>query len=77
MIICLWISVWSKSSAIWSREGQRVLVRNWELKGDVRTVVFSAANPVVGNTVYVYYGAADRFIGLATCALDELLAWVK
>jgi len=43
----------------------------------VRTVVFSAANPVVGNTVYVYYGAADRFIGLATCALDELLAWVK
>jgi len=49
----------------------------WELKGDVRTVVFSAANPVVDNTVYVYYGAADRVIGLATCALDELLEWVK
>jgi len=49
----------------------------WELKGDVRTAVFSAANPVVENTVYVYYGAADRVIGLATCALDELLEWVK
>lgn len=49
----------------------------WELKGDVRTVVFSAANPVLDNTVYVYYGAADRVIGLATCRLDELLAWVR
>lgn len=49
----------------------------WELKGDVRTAVFSAANPVVDNLVYVYYGAADRVIGLATCALDELLMWVR
>lgn len=46
----------------------------WELKGDVPTVVFSAANPVVDGTVYVYYGGADRLIGLATCALDELVA---
>lgn len=46
----------------------------WELKGDVPTVVFSAANPVVDGAVYVYYGGADRLIGLATCALDELVA---
>jgi predicted GH43/DUF377 family glycosyl hydrolase len=49
----------------------------WECKGDVRTVVFSAANPVVGDTVYVYYGAADRVIGLATCALAELLDFAR
>lgn len=49
----------------------------WELKGDVPNVVFSAANPVVDGTVYVYYGGADRVIGLATCSLEELLDWVR
>ncbi len=48
----------------------------WEIKGDTRNVVFSAANPVVNGTVYVYYGGADRVIGLATAPLDELLDWV-
>jgi len=28
------------------------------------------------GTVYAYYGGADRVIGLATCALDELLEFV-
>ncbi len=45
----------------------------WELEGDVPNVVFSTANPVVDGTVYVYYGGADRVIGLATCSLIELM----
>ncbi len=45
----------------------------WEIRGDVPHVVFSAANPVVDGTVYVYYGAADHVIGLATCSLDDLI----
>ncbi len=49
----------------------------WELQGDVPNAIFSAANPVVDGTVYVYYGGADRLIGLATCALDELLEFVR
>lgn len=49
----------------------------WEIKGDVPNVVFSAANPVVEGTVYVYYGAADRFIGLATADFDELLTFAR
>jgi predicted GH43/DUF377 family glycosyl hydrolase len=49
----------------------------WEIKGDVPHVVFSTANPVVDGTVYVYYGGADRVIGLATCHLDELLAFAR
>jgi predicted GH43/DUF377 family glycosyl hydrolase len=49
----------------------------WEFKGDVPHAIFSAANPVVDGTVYVYYGGADRVIGLATCALDELLAFAR
>jgi predicted GH43/DUF377 family glycosyl hydrolase len=49
----------------------------WELKGDVPNVVFSCANPVVNNQVYVYYGGADRVIGLATLPFDELINFAK
>ncbi|HVN55143.1 MAG TPA: glycosidase [Anaerolineaceae bacterium] len=48
----------------------------WEIKGDVASVVFSGANPVVDGQVYVYYGGGDRVIGLATCYLDDLLQWM-
>jgi predicted GH43/DUF377 family glycosyl hydrolase len=47
----------------------------WESKGDVPNVVFSTANPVVDGMVYVYYGGADRVIGLATCSLNDLLEY--
>lgn len=49
----------------------------WELRGDVPNVIFSCANPVVDGTVYVYYGGGDHVIGLATCSLSDLLAYVK
>ena len=48
----------------------------WEIRGDVPNVVFGCANPVVDGVVYLYYGAADRVIGLATAPLAELLEWV-
>lgn len=47
----------------------------WEMKGDVPQVVFGCANPVHEGTVYLYYGGADRVIGLATAGLKELLDW--
>jgi len=47
----------------------------WELRGDVPNVVFSCANVVVGDEVYIYYGGADHVIGLATCKLNDLLAY--
>ncbi len=49
----------------------------WEQRGDVPNVVFACANPVVEGTVYVYYGGADRVIGLATASLEELVAAVR
>lgn len=49
----------------------------WELRGDVPNVVFSCANPVHEGTVFVYYGAADHVIGLATVELAELLDFAK
>ncbi len=47
----------------------------WELRGDVPNVVFSCANPVVNDIVYVFYGAADHVIGLATCSLADLITY--
>ncbi len=49
----------------------------WELRGDVPNVVFSCGNPVVNGQVYVYYGAADHVIGLATCALVDLIEYAR
>lgn len=48
----------------------------WELRGDVPNVVFSNANVLVDETLYVYYGGGDHVIGLATCQLDDLLSFV-
>jgi predicted GH43/DUF377 family glycosyl hydrolase len=45
----------------------------WEISGQVPNVVFSCTNIRVGDQVYVYYGGADRVIGLATCDYAELV----
>ncbi len=47
----------------------------WEIRGDVPFVVFGTANPVVDGTIYLYYGGADRVVGLATASLEALLEW--
>lgn len=49
----------------------------WELRGDVPNVVFSCANPVVDGKVYIFYGGGDHVIGLATCALKDLLEYAR
>ncbi|MGD9147382.1 MAG: glycosidase [Anaerolineae bacterium] len=49
----------------------------WELHGHVPNVVFSSANPVMENKVYVYYGGADHVIGLATADLDSLTDYAR
>lgn len=49
----------------------------WELRGDVPNVVFSCANLVVGDTLYVYYGGADHVIGLATAQLSEIVDFAR
>ena len=47
----------------------------WELRGDVPNVVFGTANPVVNGVIYLYYGGADRVVGLARAHLEALLTW--
>jgi len=49
----------------------------WEIRGDVPNVVFSCSNVLVDDRLFVHYGGGDHVIGLATCALDELMAFAR
>ncbi|MEG2820988.1 MAG: glycosidase, partial [Muribaculaceae bacterium] len=40
-------------------------------------VVFPTGAVVKDDTLYVYYGASDQWVNLATCNLKELLEFVK
>jgi len=46
----------------------------WEIFGGVPNVVFSDAMIEVGQEYWMYYGAADNFIALATLSKDQLWA---
>lgn len=46
---------------------------DYEIDGYYRGCVFPCGKVVIGQTLFVYYGAADKHVGLATCSLTELL----
>ena len=46
----------------------------WETKGEVNNVVFPTGTALFGNTLFIYYGAADTQIACASVNLSELLA---
>jgi beta-1,2-mannobiose phosphorylase / 1,2-beta-oligomannan phosphorylase len=45
----------------------------YEIEGYYRGCVFPCGKVVIGRTLFVYYGAADKYVGVATCDLEELL----
>lgn len=45
----------------------------YEIDGYYRGCVFPCGKVVIGDTLFVYYGAADKHVGLATCELGALL----
>jgi predicted GH43/DUF377 family glycosyl hydrolase len=46
----------------------------WELKGAVNNVCFPTGTTVFDDTLYIYYGAADEQIAVASVNLSDLLA---
>ena len=46
----------------------------WELNGEVKNVVFPTGTVLFGNTLFIYYGAADTHIACASVSLSALLA---
>lgn len=49
----------------------------FETQGFYNGCVFPTGNVILDGKLYVYYGAADRCIGLATCDVDRLIAHLK
>ena len=45
----------------------------WEKKGDVSNVVFPTGTAIFGKKLYIYYGAADTRIAVASVDLSGLL----
>ncbi|MBA6313414.1 glycosidase [Cellulophaga baltica] len=50
---------------------------DYEIDGFYKGCVFPTGNMIIEDTLYVYYGAADRYVGLATCNINELLNELK
>lgn len=46
----------------------------WEINGEVNNVCFPTGAILEGDTLYIYYGAADERIAVASVQLSELLA---
>lgn len=50
---------------------------DYEIEGYYKGCVFPTGNVIVGDTLYVYYGGADKYVGVATCSVKELLKSFK
>jgi predicted GH43/DUF377 family glycosyl hydrolase len=51
----------------------------YERSGDVKDVVFPCGQTIGedGDTLYVYYGAADSSVALATASISSILEWLE
>jgi predicted GH43/DUF377 family glycosyl hydrolase len=47
---------------------------SWEIKGEVSNVVFPTGSALFGDTLYIYYGAADKRIACVSLSLSALVA---
>lgn len=49
---------------------------DYEIDGFYQGCVFPCGKVVIDGTLFVYYGAADKYVGVATCPLEELLDYL-
>ncbi|MBI2033824.1 MAG: pesticidal protein Cry7Aa [Candidatus Liptonbacteria bacterium] len=49
----------------------------WEKSGVVSNVVFPTGTALFGDTLYIYYGAADKRIGVASVDINDLIREIK
>ena len=45
----------------------------YETEGYYKGCVFPTGNVILDETLYVYYGGADKYVGVATCNVEELI----
>lgn len=51
--------------------------KDYEKKGEIPNVVFPCGATLVNKQLFVYYGGADKVVGVASIELDELLRVIK
>ena len=49
---------------------------DFETSGLYNGCVFPTGNVIVDGELFVYYGSADKYVCVATCAVDELLDYL-
>ena len=49
----------------------------YEKEGQITNVVFPCGAVLIGKEIFIYYGGADKVVGVATIALDKLLKVLK
>ncbi len=50
---------------------------DYEIEGYYRGVCFPCGKVVIGKTLKVYYGGADKYVALATCELEEIVDYLR
>ncbi|NDV93986.1 glycosidase [Dysgonomonas sp. 521] len=50
---------------------------DYEIEGYYKGCVFPTGNVIVDDTLYVYYGGADKYIGVATCNIHDFIKTFK
>ena len=50
---------------------------DYEIEGFYRGCCFPCGTVVIGGTLFVYYGGADKYCCLATCDFEQLLAHLR
>jgi predicted GH43/DUF377 family glycosyl hydrolase len=48
--------------------------KEWEITGEVNNVVFPTGTVIFGDTLYIYYGAADSVIAVASVKINDLIS---
>ena len=51
--------------------------QDWEKHGFVNSVVFPTGTAIFGRDLYIYYGAADKFVAVAKTDLKKLIKELK
>ncbi|MBI4235452.1 hypothetical protein HY604_04080 [Candidatus Peregrinibacteria bacterium] len=49
----------------------------YEKEGEIPNVVFPCGNVLIGDKLFVYYGGADKVVGVATVEMSKLLNTIK
>lgn len=49
---------------------------DYETDGYYKGCVFPTGNVIIGDTLYVYYGGADKHVGVATASVKELTDYI-